>query len=69
MDVYPRHQLVILPPVRAEGIDSLPSDYNVVTGKTDPYNLYHAPRTAQMVSAGEAEVCFTVKDGAISLQK
>ncbi|MCI9456569.1 MAG: ComEC/Rec2 family competence protein [Oscillospiraceae bacterium] len=69
LDVYPRHQIVILPPVRAEGIDSLPSDYNVVTGKTDPYNLYHAPRTAQMVSAGEAEVCFTVKDGAISLQK
>ena len=69
LDVYPRHQIVILPSARAEGIDSLPSDYNVVTGKTDPYNLYHAPRSAQMVSAGEAEVCFTVKDGAMSLQK
>ena len=69
LDVYPRHQLVFLPAVRAEGIDSLPSDYNIATERTDPYNVYHAPRAARMVFAGEKEIIFTVKNGAVKLQK
>lgn len=69
LDIYPKHQIVFLPVVRAEGIHLLPSDYNIVTGSTDPYNIYHAPRSAEMVYTTEKDAVFTIKNGSVALQK
>jgi len=69
LDVYPRHQIVMLPGARAEGIETLPSDYSIITKNTDFYNLYYAPRAAEMVHAEEKDVIFTIKNGAAALQK
>lgn len=69
LDIYPKHQIVFLPLVQAKGIHLLPSDYNIVTASTDSYNIYHAPRSAEMVYASEKNAVFTIKNGSVALQK
>ncbi len=69
LDIYPKHQIVFLPVVRAEGIHLLPSDYNIVTESTDSYNIYQAPRSAEMVYTTEKDAVFTIKNGSVALQK
>lgn len=67
LDVYKLHDLVLLPEARAEEIDHLPADYNVVTSCTGEYNLYHAPRSAVMVDARNEDAVFYVRDGSVKL--
>ena len=69
LDIYPKHQIVFLPVVRAEGIHLLSSDYNIVTESTDSYNIYQAPRSAEMVYTTEKDAVFTIKNGSVALQK
>lgn len=67
LDIYPFHDLVLLPGARAEGIDHLPAAYNIVTANTDEYNRYHAPRAAEMVDAQHQDAVFYIRDGGVKL--
>ena len=69
LDIYPKHHIVVLPSVQAEGIETLPSNYSIITQNTDSYNIYHAPRAAEMVHAEEKDTIFTIKNGAVLLQR
>lgn len=65
LDIYSRHQLVMLPSCRAQGIETLPSDYYIVTTQTEPYNLFHIPGGAETVYADTQTAVFTLRDGSV----
>ena len=65
LDIYSRHQLVMLPSCRAQGIETLPPDYYIVTTQTEPYNLFHIPGGAETVYADTQTAVFTLRDGSV----